>query len=500
MKDKNFLLFFFTSCLWFFIVLVLLFILCVDKVYAQDLYFVRPRIHALTNNLNADPIVLREYDSRVVGTLQDYTYNANRVFMSYRINQNIVDDSINYIPVGTYKIKITSGQFQTINSNTTSFLTALRVFDVSDNSYISASCDVTPTFTTTSVQGNRYNWSYECDEFSVTRNDLSFLAIIIYSSNSNINYNSITANMQLIDITNEKDNQAIIDNQNQNTQDMIENNNQNTQDIIDNQNQNTQDIIDSNKSCFIVNKSYIVDENTMIYDSNGSTSYSDNYGLTGYINIKDAEINIVRSSSSTGAYTCYYNSNKDLISCITNSVFTQNPNIPLNAYFLRSSIYSPTNLPQFEICQNGNQAIIDSQNQTNQTLTGIDNFLNNDNVSINGNDVPTASFSFPISNLFTMPITLAQSYNGTCTPYNVPFRGQNITFPCINIQNYLGSNLWTIIDMLFVFGMIISIASLLRSVYIDFTTLNDTVFNSYYGNDSTYYDYANYNKKHGGAS
>lgn len=58
-----------------------------------------------------------------------------------------------------------------------------------------------------------------------------------------------------------------------------------------------------------------------------------------------------------------------------------------------------------------------------------------------------------ITNLVTMPVTLftkiLNTLNGTCANYNLGnLYGTDLTLPCINISNYLGAPLWSVIDVI----------------------------------------------------
>lgn len=58
-----------------------------------------------------------------------------------------------------------------------------------------------------------------------------------------------------------------------------------------------------------------------------------------------------------------------------------------------------------------------------------------------------------ISDLLLLPVTLYQkvinSLNGSCSPFNLgTLYEHNLTLPCINLQNYLGSSIFTTIDLI----------------------------------------------------
>ena len=206
---------------------------------AQDLYWTRPRVNSITNYVDpSSTSVIETYDNKVVGTLNDFRTNGNRLSPRFRINQNTVDTNISNLPIDIHYKIVLKGTFQVINSTTPNLSSAIRVFSSSQTSYISATCDGTTSVEISKLadKSNRYNYTYTCSDFIVDRNDITFLAIIIYSSNVNFNYNYISS-LSLFDITNEKNNESIINNQDKNTQEIIDNqdkNQQQTNDRLDN--------------------------------------------------------------------------------------------------------------------------------------------------------------------------------------------------------------------------------------------------------------------------
>lgn len=159
----------------------------------------------------------------------------------------------------------------------------------------------------------------------------------------------------------------------------------------------------------------------------------------------------------------------------------------------------------FSETSNSNQEITTAiTNQTNS----INNSINNVNDNITSEDTLTSSetsdtidsFSenvasdTPITDLLTMPLTLINAYiggmNSSCTPYNFgSLLGTNLVMPCINLQQRLGNNVWSIIDVLFSIFMIFNISKLFIGAFNKFTTLKDD-FSNMYTND--------YEPKHGG--
>lgn len=106
----------------------------------------------------------------------------------------------------------------------------------------------------------------------------------------------------------------------------------------------------------------------------------------------------------------------------------------------------------------GQNEIKQKQDQTNQKLDDIDDTLKDDNVSSSDDtlsdlkdDLPTNSV---ISDLLLLPIRLLQNIvnalGGTCASFNLgSLYGTNLIMPCINIQQYVGSTIWSFIDLVF---------------------------------------------------
>lgn len=117
----------------------------------------------------------------------------------------------------------------------------------------------------------------------------------------------------------------------------------------------------------------------------------------------------------------------------------------------------------------------DEQKKTNETLTDdtIHGFGSEDFDEINKDS------SGPISGLITMPITLLNKFlngfNGQCQSYSLPdLLGTSITFPCLNLESTLGSDIWSKIDGLMCLFMIYQIAMMVISWFEKVTSLQDT--------------------------
>lgn len=131
---------------------------------------------------------------------------------------------------------------------------------------------------------------------------------------------------------------------------------------------------------------------------------------------------------------------------------------------------------------NQNQQIINQGQQTNDKLNDINGSINNDNV-----DDPSSSInSFKdkiatngvITQLIGLPVTLftkvLNSVNGTCSTYNLgSLFGTDLILPCVNIQNYLGTALWSVIDVLISGLFVYSISRKFIKVFESMSSMNE---------------------------
>ncbi len=122
----------------------------------------------------------------------------------------------------------------------------------------------------------------------------------------------------------------------------------------------------------------------------------------------------------------------------------------------------------------------EEQQKTNETLTDdtIHGFGSEDFDEINKDS------SGPISGLITMPLTLLNKFlngfNGQCQSYSLPpLLGSVITFPCLNLESTLGSDIWSKIDGLICLFLIYEIAMMVVSWFEKVTSLQDTFGEQY---------------------
>lgn len=114
---------------------------------------------------------------------------------------------------------------------------------------------------------------------------------------------------------------------------------------------------------------------------------------------------------------------------------------------------------------------------TNDTLK--DDSIDDNNTSSTledlSEDLPTNSV---ISDLLLLPVRLFQSIlnsiNGSCSSFNLgSLYGSDLTLPCINIENLIGSNLWSVIDILFCGAFILIIRKKFVDIFHNLTDLRN---------------------------
>lgn len=131
-----------------------------------------------------------------------------------------------------------------------------------------------------------------------------------------------------------------------------------------------------------------------------------------------------------------------------------------------------------------------------QILDSEDNFLYSESYTITSigmvkyyaNDTGVGGFfnkitdkldySGPISSLISVPIRLFSSLltesSKSCTSYSFgTLLGSEITFSCVNVENYIGSNLYNLLDLLMSFGVVLGIIHFIKKQYSNFMSMND---------------------------
>lgn len=282
----------------------------------------------------------------------------------------------------------------------------------------------------------------------------------------------------------------IINNNNNNTNNIINNNNQNTDEIINNNNENTDKEIESQKVCTTKELTY---SDTIVpgsyLSSSGSFVSSSVWGVTDYLEVNKITV-LTSANYGSGINSCFYDSNKNLLSCIDSTTSPGIINIPNNTKFARFSIRN-NDVPKYrvEYCSNGNQVISDNLGDLNSNIT--------DDTAPDVDLDLSVSSDTPISDLITMPLTilnsLVNSLDGTCTNYTIPFLfDSTVTFPCFTISDYLGNNVTNYIDLFICLYMCYNIGMLVVSIFEDITSLRDI----YDGLYTPQHAYTGYQPKH----
>lgn len=283
------------------------------------------------------------------------------------------------------------------------------------------------------------------------------------------------------------------------TSNIINNNNNNTNQIINNQNNNTNQINQNINNNLNSKCSNLLNKNSYYYDSSSrhalyfdlsnlviGKQYTISTNKPVYI-YKFSQGTINDGSSTSGpevwtenginSWTFIYNGNNRLFMNIVgkNVNFVNNIN-DLSSYNFMLVEGSSSK----SYCEYGSKS--NKLDDMNNNLNNINSSLNdtsspNVNDFLNGFDVDDSNT--PVSDLLLMPINLlrkyVQGFTNTCSAYQFgSLLGTNISFPCINIESYVGTGLWTIIDGLFSIFMIYNICMLGVSFFEAFTSLDDS--------------------------
>lgn len=146
------------------------------------------------------------------------------------------------------------------------------------------------------------------------------------------------------------------------------------------------------------------------------------------------------------------------------------------------------------VLENQLQAVYDvtvaASNSNYNALNNVNSSINNMNNSLKDESSPDVEDDLfdgistddesnsPVSDLILMPLTLMNAYvdgfSSTCNSFNLgSLYNHNITLPCIDIEDYLGSNLWALIDIMFSLFLVYNIGLMCVSMYESITSLED---------------------------
>lgn len=141
------------------------------------------------------------------------------------------------------------------------------------------------------------------------------------------------------------------------------------------------------------------------------------------------------------------------------------------------------------IVKNSGLATATSVEEVNSAVNKVQEETKKVNDTISSSDVDDPSNSINsfkdkiaengvITQLIGLPVTLftkvLNSVNGTCTSYNLgSLFGTEIVFPCINMFNILGGNLWAVIDVLISGLFVYSISKKFIKVFEHMSSMNE---------------------------
>lgn len=99
-----------------------------------------------------------------------------------------------------------------------------------------------------------------------------------------------------------------------------------------------------------------------------------------------------------------------------------------------------------------------SINEVKQEISDVNDTMNDSSVDSSDDTLSDLQDSLPtnsvISDILLLPVRLLQaiinSLGGTCSSFNLgSLYGTNLVMPCIDIEHYVGSAIWTFIDLVF---------------------------------------------------
>lgn len=153
----------------------------------------------------------------------------------------------------------------------------------------------------------------------------------------------------------------------------------------------------------------------------------------------------------------------------------------------------------FTFVESENAAMTQAIQEQTQATEDINNSINDESDADTGGfleDIDQDYSNNPVSDLITMPITFLQRLNnnvsGSCITWNLgSLLGTNLTMPCINLQQILGSTLYNLIDMAICLFLAYNLGLMCVTIWNNMTSLKDDF-------DDMYSPRHAYNGKHSG--
>lgn len=179
------------------------------------------------------------------------------------------------------------------------------------------------------------------------------------------------------------------------------------------------------------------------------------------------------------------------ISSQLQSIYTRLDQIGHDLYTMQDSQFTAMNthlIDIYNILSTNNTTIQNIQTNTQNINDSInDSTIDSSNASSSANTWNSKNATNgTITQLLTLPITLLQAIvNGistSCSSFSLgSLFGTNITLPCINLSNLIGSGLYSTIDILFSGFMILAIGKKFIKIFNDFTNLKSNQIDELYG-------------------
>ena len=211
---------------------------------------------------------------------------------------------------------------------------------------------------------------------------------------------------------------------------------------------------------FILNRDWLENHLKEVYISTNSTTYICNNSITGgsgnpIINFSCSVPKLTANPSFGYRFNTSSNSN---ITANATSIIYRNINVSCDTS--ATDIIDNNNFNTDRIIRDAdrNSELEREKIQGNtDAINGLDDDITDSSVDSSDTTINNLKSRIPtnsvISDLLLLPVRFLQNFvnalGSSCTQFNLgSLYGTNLFMPCINIQNYLGSAIWTTIDLI----------------------------------------------------
>lgn len=433
------------------------------------------RIEFYDNNGSSASAVTTYYEQTPDFSFATFTTTANSYggLVMITLNQPLVKDYI-------YTIFLNVGASNMGGATRLSTKNCIGLSDSKNgaiNNYVS--CDISPSYSDyTNSTGDYTRGLYFT--FIAKRNGI-YLALPYTSQYTCTNCQQYSYGYELNTIGNSADlTQSqlnnVINNQTTYIQNEIANMSSDISDSIQDMGDSINDTINDNMQTCVEsgNLSFTTYQNKAIASENGAMVDANGWLATDFIRVYEG-VTYTHSGFSSNMIA-YYDKDKNYINYTRVSSYTPTSNV---SYIRMNSTINNYNgvISHTAYCLNK----LDEQMNA---INGVNDSINNDNVDENG--IASAFDSFnnylddnsTITQLITLPVTLytaiLNNLNGTCQPFNLgKLYGSDLILPCINISQYLGNALWSMIDIIISGFAIYAISKKMIKVFNNFSSLRE---------------------------